>query len=251
MQVSRVFRALYRRLRFAGLAALAPHRLFIYDRPASDHHQLSFSQEGEDLILARMFEGSPPGTFVDVGAHHPQRFSNTYRMHLDGWRGVNIDATPGSMAPFRALRPDDVNLEVAISEHSAQLIFHRFNEPALNTFSADLALSRDGRDGYLITERREIRTRRLDEVLAQHLPEGRSVAFLNIDVEGLEMEVLRSNDWSRVRPAVVAVEIYGSPDMRAALESPAGQELSAQGYELVAKTANTSIFLRPGALPVR
>src|SRR3954469_4320493 len=77
--------------------------------------RIAFSQEGEDLLLARMFEHQSEGFYVDVGAHHPQRFSNTHLLHQRGWRGINIDATPGSMAAFRRARPHDVNLEIAIA----------------------------------------------------------------------------------------------------------------------------------------
>ena len=38
----------------------------------------SYSQEGEDMILPRIFAGKGHGFYVDVGAHHPCRFS-TYR----------------------------------------------------------------------------------------------------------------------------------------------------------------------------
>ncbi len=38
----------------------------------------SYSQEGEDLILRRIFNDRASGFYVDVGAHHPRRFSNTF-----------------------------------------------------------------------------------------------------------------------------------------------------------------------------
>ena len=59
--------------------------------------QYSFSQEGEDLVLARIFEGKKNGFYVDIGAHHPTRFSNTHYFYRRGWSGINIDAMPGSM----------------------------------------------------------------------------------------------------------------------------------------------------------
>jgi hypothetical protein len=72
----------------------------------------SWSQEGEDLILARIFGDKPDGFYVDVGAHHPKRFSNTYYFYRRGWRGINIDAMPGSMLAFNRLRPSDINIEL-------------------------------------------------------------------------------------------------------------------------------------------
>ena len=38
----------------------------------------SFSQEGEDQILERLLDSNSNGFYVDIGAHHPIKFSNTY-----------------------------------------------------------------------------------------------------------------------------------------------------------------------------
>ena len=64
----------------------------------------SWSQEGEDMILLRFFEYRRDGFYVDVGAHHPRRFSNTCALYRRGWHGINIDATPGAMQAFRRER---------------------------------------------------------------------------------------------------------------------------------------------------
>ena len=74
----------------------------------------SYSQEGEDLLLRRIFEHQKNGFYVDVGAHHPFRFSNTYLLYKCGWRGINIDAMPGSMRLFRRFRARDINIECGV-----------------------------------------------------------------------------------------------------------------------------------------
>ena len=76
----------------------------------------SYSQEGEDLILQRFFEKQAVGFYVDVGAHHPRRYSNTYLFYKKGWSGINIDAMPNSMKRFDKYRPRDINIEKPISE---------------------------------------------------------------------------------------------------------------------------------------
>jgi hypothetical protein len=75
----------------------------------------SYSQEGEDRVLAHVLDigRRDPGFYVDVGAHHPQRFSNTYAFYLAGWRGLNIEPRPGSLSLFQRLRPRDINLNLA------------------------------------------------------------------------------------------------------------------------------------------
>ena len=52
---------------------------------------LSFSQEGEDLILNRFLGKKEKGFYVDIGAHDPKRFSNTNIFYERGWTGINID----------------------------------------------------------------------------------------------------------------------------------------------------------------
>src|SRR4051812_39740676 len=73
-----------------------------------------YSQEGEDILLSKLLHDVSRGSFVDVGCHHPQRFSNTYHFYRRGWRGINIDPLPGTRRRFAWARPGDVTLEVAI-----------------------------------------------------------------------------------------------------------------------------------------
>src|SRR5689334_15261611 len=86
----------------------------------------SYSQEGEDMILARVFENQKSGFYVDVGAHHPWRFSNTYMFYRRGWRGLNIDAMPDSMSRFRKARPRDINVEIPVLREEAVLNYYQF-----------------------------------------------------------------------------------------------------------------------------
>ena len=204
----------------------------------------AFSQEGEDMILARVFDSQKEGFYVDVGAHHPIRFSNTYYFYLRGWRGINIDAAPGSMTAFRNLRPDDINVEIAVGENPGSLDFFIFNEPALNTFDAALAKKREGIEPYRIVETRKVEVRTLAQVLDQYLPSQKSIDFLSVDAEGFDLSVLRSNDWKRFLPKYVLAEDFSGESVEAALQSPIAIFLRSAGYVLFAKTAQTLIFRR-------
>jgi FkbM family methyltransferase len=176
--------------------------LFADRRYASE----SYAQEGEDLILKRVFEHQPTGFYVDVGAHHPMRLSNTCIFYRAGWRGINIDAMPGSMLFFRKVRPRDVNIEIGISERPETLRYFMFDEPALNTFAADLAEPRGTRSSYKLVQAVDVSAFPLSHVLARHIGVGQEIDFLTVDVEGCELQVLRSNDWQRFAPRVVVAE---------------------------------------------
>jgi FkbM family methyltransferase len=204
----------------------------------------AFSQEGEDMILARVFEKQSQGFYVDIGANHPIRFSNTYYFYLRGWRGINVDAMPGSMSAFAHIRPRDINLEIGVSEKPEILKFHIFNDSALNTFDPAVAKERNGIQHYRIVEIKEIKTQPIAKILDQHLPSGTCIDFMSIDVEGYDLEVLRSNDWKRFRPDYVLAEDFAAKTAEDALKSPIAGFLRPLGYVLFAKTAYTQIFRR-------
>jgi len=63
---------------------------------------ISFSQDGEDMVLRRIFSGKLNGTYVDIGAHHPSLYSNTNYFYQNGWTGINIDPLPGNKLIFDA-----------------------------------------------------------------------------------------------------------------------------------------------------
>lgn len=201
----------------------------------------SYSQEGEDLILNRFFDNEKIGFYVDVGAHHPMRFSNTYLFYKKGWSGINIDAMPGSMSIFNNYRHRDINIELPISDENKTLTYYAFDEPAFNGFSEELSLIRDGHQGCRIIFKKKMETKTLAHVLDEYLPKGQNIDFLTIDVEGLDFSVLLSNDWVKFSPKIVLVEI-----LEERLENINSSEIAvymkSKGYFVFAKTFNTVFF---------
>ncbi len=203
----------------------------------------SYSQEGEDVILRRIFERQPTGFYVDVGAHHPKRFSNTYFFYKRGWHGINIDALPGSMQLFNKYRQKDINLEIGIGNKEKELKYFIFNEPALNTFNESLARIRDGLRNYRIIDTLKIKVMPLKKILDSYLPEGKEIDFMDVDVEGMDFEVLQSNDWEKYRPTVLVIEILPANTIEELTNNPMYIYLREKGYSLFAKLFNSSIFV--------
>lgn len=198
-----------------------------------------YSQEGEDRILLRLFENCPPGFYVDVGAHHPRRFSNTYLFYRRGWRGINLDATPGSMFLFRVLRPRDTNLEFAVGNDTGELLFHEFDEPALNTLDKNLAQRRIEK-GAKFVGIHPVSVVPLAEILSKYLPEGQPISFLTIDVEGADLSVLQSNDWQKFRPLYVLAESLNQTNCE---DDPICSFMKSVGYRPFCNTVNTRFFV--------
>jgi FkbM family methyltransferase len=208
----------------------------------------SWSQEGEDQILRRIFESKPRGFYIDVGAHHPKRFSNTYLFYRKGWSGINIDAMPGSMQLFREWRPRDTNLELGVAKKRGVLDYFVFNEPALNGFSKILSNQRSGNtnNSYYIKKLIKVEVFPLKEILDLYLGcSGGEIDFLTIDVEGLDYEVLQSNDWVKYRPKYVLVEVLEN-SLHDVSKSKIGKIMNSVGYTIYAKCLNTFFFRENG-----
>ena len=204
----------------------------------------SYSQEGEDMILKRIFERKAgPGFYVDVGAHHPKRYSNTYYFYRRGWRGINIEPNPDALRSFRAARRGDINLQLGVADEPGSLKYYSFDEPALNTFDEGILQSRLVGSSYRLITTTDVRVERLGEILGKHLPTGQPIDFLSIDVEGLDLRVLMSNDWDRFKPECVLVEALGVSIERVK-ESDVYLLMRRHGYVWIAKTFNTLVFRR-------
>ncbi|NII81001.1 FkbM family methyltransferase [Pedobacter riviphilus] len=201
----------------------------------------AYSSEGEDMILKRIFDKKQHGVYVDVGAHHPFRVSNTYLLYKQNWTGINIDPMPGSMAVFNRHRPKDINLEMGVSAVKQQLTYFIFNEPALNTFSPEKVKEYSQAARYHVIAEKKIETWPLADILDEYLAKDTTIDFLTIDAEGLDLEVLRSNNWNKYKPEYVLAE---SPPFE--VFQPESSELyqfmQQIGYSLFAKTYYTYIF---------
>lgn len=236
--LARMRRALLRRIPpVLGLQHLRAARDFLMEVDAKQY----FGQFGEDAVLQGYFTARSwakygdlakldAGFFVDVGAYHPTQYSNTFWFYQRGWRGINIDPTPGTGELFRRRRPRDITLEVAISEASNEVTLYSWGSPfVVNTLSREHALQWEERLGHPPASV-VVRSRRLDSVLDEHVPPGTKISFMNVDCENHDLEVIRSGDWTRYRPELVLVE-YHTSSLEGVLESPIHTFMTSVAYD--------------------
>ena len=195
------------------------------------------------MVLRSLTRDRPTGFYVDVGAHHPFYYSNTFHFYSKGWRGVNIDAVPGSMQLFREIRPRDVNLEACVGTPGRSVEFAIFEEQALNTMDAEVASKLVQQNRSRLLSKQKMQTESLARILEQHVPRGRTIDFLSVDVEGADLEVLQSNDWEQFRPEFIVVESHGT-QLLEINQVPVAGFLAAQRYTPIAATGPSLIFVR-------
>jgi FkbM family methyltransferase len=219
-------------------------RLHHYTRERWTRPARSYSQFGEDAIARAFFEAKKTrrGFYVDVGAHSPKFYSNTYHFYKQGWRGINIEPTPGRIAMFERVRPRDVNLELAISDREEELTFFVFEaEGLMNTADPRQAEACAAELRETPTEVK-VRALPLRDALAEHLPSPGRIDLMSVDVEGYDAAVLRSNDWTKYRPDLLMVEclVAGIEEVQ---RSETAEILDRAGYELYAWAPKTAFFV--------
>jgi len=214
---------------------------------AHPNTQISFSQFGEDMVVSALLlslgRDRTPGFYVDVGALDPVYASNTQMLFLRGWSGVNIDANPDAIEKFRHARPGDRNVHAAVSDREGEVEFDIYTVAGLSTAdpAAKAAYAQDGR--AKLARRLTLRTRRLADILAEHVPSWQSIDLMSVDVEGMDLAVLRSNDWRRFAPYLLLVE-DAALSLLDRPESEIFRFLRPLGYRLFSQTYITSIYVR-------
>lgn len=165
---------------------------------------ISYAQNGEDVLIRRVFGSKPQGFYVDVGANDPIISSVTKHFYEGGWSGLNLEPSPILFAKLQQDRKRDQNLNLAVSRQSGTQTFYEATQHnGLSTLEAEIA-QKYKNEGIPITERL-VPVRPLSELFEEYVGD-RQIDFMNVDVEGHEKEVLESADFAKWRPVLVVVE---------------------------------------------
>lgn len=200
--------------------------------------QLSWSQDGEDLLFVELFPKK--GFYIDVGANHPDRFSVTKSLYELGWHGVNIDASPNFQELFDSRRPRDTNIESLVGSPRVEHFFE-FEESTLSTLNASRAQQLIDL-GWKLRQKREVHVRELNTVLLDHVPSDTTIDLLSLDVEGEELNVLTGLAWDQWDIQRCLVEIVQPAYLVAS--HPVAQVLIDHGFKLTRVWGRSCLFER-------
>ncbi len=116
-----------------------------------------------------------------------------------GWNGINIEPNEAYFSLFNRLRVRDINLNCGIGQTEGILDYYKFDSSVYNTFD-----KKEFKGKRTPKEVLKVPVYRLERILEEN--NVKDITFMNIDVEGMELAVLRSNDWNRWRPKYIFVE---------------------------------------------
>lgn len=172
----------------------------------NSYRKSSYSQCGEDLIVQYIFRlrGISKPTYIDIGANDPYFLSNTALFYELGCRGINIEANPMLHKHFLTERPEDVNLNIGISDKEEILDFYIMKDNTLSSFSkkeCDEMIAHGKKLDVVI----QISLITIGKVLEQY-NDNKFPDFMSLDAEGMDFQILRSIDFERNWPKVICVE---------------------------------------------
>ena len=163
----------------------------------------TYSQCGEDNFITKFFIKQKKGTYLDIGAYNPIKYSNTYLLYKIGWTGTNIDLNQTSIDLFNILRPNDKNICAAISDKEENVkvnienIFSPLNTISLNR-SKKLNSENVKKNSFFI------KSKKINKIIKNKFD------FLNIDIEGFDIKVLKSIRLSFYKPKLICIEILNT-----------------------------------------
>ena len=196
----------------------------------------SYSQFGEDVLVWEYFGARTNGFFLEAGANHPTKCSQTWLFELHGWKGILVEPIAKNCELLRRHRPGSRVFQCALGapEQRGRV---KFNVAADNDGLSGLVVN----DGVTVERVEEVELRTLDEVLAE--AGNPKLDLVSLDVEGLELQVLRGFDLARHHPAILLVEDH--------LQNlSVHRHLVRNGYRLVKRTGLNNWYI-PKKQPFR
>jgi len=166
------------------------------------YKKISYSFNAVDLIIDYIFKNKNNGFYLDVGSQHPISNNNTYLLFKRGWSGINIDLDKKNIDLFNTARPNDINLNLAISSDVTEkkLYFYHDKSP-INTLDKVVSDFQTA----TVKKIKRIKTTTLNIAL-QNLKFNNKIDYMNLDVEGHEMDIFKAFDLSLYKPSIISVE---------------------------------------------
>ena len=154
-----------------------------------------YGEFGEDIFINRIFKNIFDGTYVDVGCYHPYKGSLTASLYKKNWNGINIDISKTSIDLFRMVRKRDINLNLAVSDFDGETFF--FENSPINQQNS-LIMQNDKQNKV------KIESCTLNTILKKN--NFNNFDYLNIDVEGSELNVINGIDLKKFQPTLITIE---------------------------------------------
>jgi hypothetical protein len=199
---------------------------------------MSYSQNNEEAVLLDYFGDKADGTFLEIGAFHPTRHSNTRALIERGWSGVMVEMSPYGLVDLIESYKDNPRIRIV-----AGAVTINAQPPA----SVWLMPKDAENDGAISTTETWHRDKWAGRVSGKHIAMTAAtismtelmwllppqIDLVSIDTEGTSAQIASAFDFDRFGVKAVVLEHDGAQE----IAMPASFRLAAMNTENV-------IFLR-------
>lgn len=205
----------------------------------------SYSQAGEDAVLRNLFKdyGKSKITYLDLGTNHPTYGNNTYLFYLKGSTGVCVEADATLIGRIKNMRPKDHVIHAGVSiGGAAKAEFYIFNKPAYNTFDKTEADNRIAQSVLKLIRVDQVPLITINKLIRENF--NPYPDFISIDIEGLDLDVLKTLDFEKYPIPVICVETctYSTNHIRPK-DISILDFMRTKGYDVYADTYINTIFV--------
>jgi len=200
-----------------------------------------YSQDGQDKFLVELFKHKRDGYFLDIGAYDGIIFSNSLYFERNlSWKGICIEPNPEIFERLKSNR-SSINLNCCVSDVKTEYeflsvsgwgsmlsgIINFFDQKHLERI--DNTIQEKGGHKTVVN----IQALPLRDIFDAYAV--KYIDYCNIDVEGGEMKVLQSIDFSKVQIQFFTIENnYDTRTVR--------KFLKPYGYKLIAKLGADEVY---------
>jgi FkbM family methyltransferase len=205
-------------------------------------YKKSYSQNGEDIILSRVFKnlGIQKIFYLDIGTNDPKIINNTYLLYRKGNSGVCIEPDPNLYNLIKKARPRDLVLNIAISDRHGKLPYFIFKSNVRNTLSKEDAQITEAH-GYPIKKIINVETKTINDII-ESLPQIPDL--ISLDIEGYDEKVLLDFDFKRFKPLVWCIETIEITKNKYRKNKRIEEIMKNNNYGVYADTNINTIFVR-------
>mgnify|MGYP006153893001 FL=1 len=214
----------------------------IYIRNFKYFAKKSCSQVNEDLIVKNYFKDKK-GFYIDIGCGHPYKDNNTALLCRNGWSGINIDLSKINIDLFNLTRPKDQNICAIISKKSEKIEYFVPNDDPL---SVETTTSKKYLQFLKKIHNNVYQTKvgfslTWIDIIRKYKLKMQDVDFVTIDIEGKDLEVLKSINISKMKPKIIMIE---APFFLKETRKKIKEYLKKNGYKIKNTNKLNLLFLR-------
>ena len=164
-----------------------------------------YSQNDEERTILKHFEGKPAGTFLDIGAFHPTKFSNTRALWERGFKGVYVEPSPSLHQAFLDAIDGDPKMQLVtecIGDRAGEVEFFDSGDWAVSTTDPTW-VEKWKSGGATFTP---IKVRMITVPMLLEISIHKTFDFISLDTENTVVEILPKLDLNALKTSLICFE---------------------------------------------